>query len=138
MTLHLIKLCVGVNDIEELVRWVRDAKAGRDELCHVTRMFPRRKDEILPNGSLYWVIRGMILCRQPIADLVPVRGKDGIERCRIEFKPKIVAVRPAPRRAFQGWRYLEDKDVPPDLAQTKGAKGLPEKLQRELAVLGLL
>jgi len=138
MTLHLIKLCVGVNDIEELVRWVRDAKAGRDELCHVTRMFPRRKDEILPNGSLYWVIRGMILCRQPIADLVPVRGKDGIERCRIEFKPKIVAVRPAPRRAFQGWRYLDAEDAPPDLAKGALAGKIPAKMRKELAALGLL
>jgi len=138
MTLHLIKLCVGVNDIEELVRWVRDAKAGRDELCHVTRMFPRRKDEILPNGSLYWVIRGMILCRQPIADLVPVRGKDGIERCRIEFKPKIVAVRPAPRRAFQGWRYLDAEDTPPDLAKGALAGKIPAKMRKELAALGLL
>src|SRR5262249_4644564 len=107
MSLHLIKLCVGVNEIDELVQWVKDAKAGREELCHVTRMFPRRKHELLPNGSLYWVIRGMILCRQPIADLVAVRGRDGIERCRIEFKAKIIPVRPAPRRAFQGWRYLE-------------------------------
>ena len=138
MTLHLIKLCVGVNDIEELVRWVRDAKAGRDELCHVTRMFPRRKDEILPNGSIYWVIRGMILCRQPIADLVPVRGKDGIERCRIEFKPKIVAVRPAPRRAFQGWRYLDAEDAPPDLAKGALAGKIPAKMRKELAALGLL
>ena len=138
MTLHLIKLCVGVNDIEELVRWVRDAKAGRDELCHVTRMFPRRKDEILPNGSLYWVIRGMILCRQPIVDLVPVRGKDGIERCRIEFKPKIVAVRPAPRRAFQGWRYLDAEDAPPDLAKGALAGKIPAKMRKELAALGLL
>ena len=74
MTLHLIKLCVGVDDLEEMVQWVKDAKAGRDELCHVTRMFPRRQAELLPRGSLYWVIRGMILCRQPIADLVAVRG----------------------------------------------------------------
>jgi hypothetical protein len=138
MPLHLIKLCVGVNDVDELTQWVKDAKAGRDELCHVTRMFPRRKDEILSKGSLYWVIRGMILCRQPIADLVAVRGKDGIERCRIEFKPKIIAVRPAPRRAFQGWRYLEASDAPPDL--TKGALPgkITPKMRRELAALGLL
>ena len=138
MTLHLIKLCVGVEDLEEMVQWVKDAKAGRDELCHVTRMFPRRKAELLPRGSLYWVIRGMILCRQPIADLVAVRGRDGIERCRIEFKAKIVPVRPVPRRAFQGWRYLDAGDAPPDLTKGALAANVPAKMRKELAELGLL
>ncbi|MFL5259676.1 MAG: DUF1489 family protein [Hyphomicrobiales bacterium] len=138
MPLHLIKLCVGVEEIDELVQWVKDAKAGRDELCHVTRMFPRRRDEILPHGSLYWVIRGMIMCRQPIAGLVAVRGKDGIERCRIEFKPKIIPVRPAPRRAFQGWRYLEGSDAPPDLPRNSLVGKIPPKMRKELSELGLI
>jgi hypothetical protein len=138
MPLHLIKLCVGVEEIDELIQWVKDAKAGRDELCHITRMFPRRREEILPHGSLYWVIRGMIMCRQPIADLVAVRGKDGIERCRIEFKPKIIPVRPAPRRAFQGWRYLEGSDAPPDLLRSSLAGKIPPKMRKELSELGLI
>jgi hypothetical protein len=115
VALNLIKLCVGVSEVEHLDRWIADCRKGRDTLDHVTRMFPRRKDEILPGGSLYWVIRGMILARQPVADLEAVRGDDGIERCRIVFKPKIIRVRPTPRRAFQGWRYLEEEDAPPDL-----------------------
>jgi hypothetical protein len=101
-------------------------------------MFPRRQDEILPGGSLYWVIRGVIMCRQPIAGLVGVRGKDGIERCRIEFKPQIVPVRPTPRRAFQGWRYLEPDDAPPDLTRKAIKEAIPPKMRRELAELGLL
>jgi hypothetical protein len=101
-------------------------------------MFPARKDEILDGGSLYWVIRGLILCRQPIADLVPVKDRDGISRCRIEFKPKIIPVRPTPRRAFQGWRYLEAADAPPDLPKGTAAKGLSQKMRRELSELGLL
>jgi hypothetical protein len=92
MALHLIKLCVGVSEISELRQWVRDARKGLETLDHTTRMFPTRGDEILNGGSLYWVIRGMILCRQPIAGLVQVRGKDGISRCRIDFKAKIVLV----------------------------------------------
>jgi hypothetical protein len=92
----------------------------------------------VPGGSLYWVIKGLILCRQPIAALTPVKGADGIERCRIEFKAHIVPVRPAPRRAFQGWRYLEAADAPPDLPKGGDGKGMPEKLRRELAELGLL
>ncbi|MGH6855852.1 MAG: DUF1489 family protein [Aestuariivirga sp.] len=138
MALNLIKLCVGVSEIEELETWVREAKAGRDSLDHTTRMFPRRRDEILPGGSLYWVIRGLILCRQPIADFVAVKGRDGIQRCRIDFKPKIIPVVPAPRRAFQGWRYLEAADAPRDLPKGANANGISERMRRQLSELGLL
>ena len=138
MALHLIKLCVGVSEVSELRQWVRDARKGLDSLDHTTRMFPTRGDEILNGGSLYWVIRGMILCRQPIADLEAVTGADGIERCRIVFRPKIIPVRPAPRRAFQGWRYLEEADAPPDMPKTARAEGMSEKMRRDLAELGLL
>jgi len=138
MALNLVKLCVGVTEIDELENWLRDCRAGRDTLDHVTRMFPRRQSEILPGGSLYWVIRGMILCRQPIAALEEVTGSDGIGRCRIVFKPKIIPVRPTPRRAFQGWRYLEEADAPPDLPKAVKTEGLSEKMRRELAELGLL
>lgn len=138
MPLHLLKLCVGVSEIEELESWVKDAKAGRDTLDHVTRMFPKRREEILAGGSLYWVIRGMILCRQPIASLEEVTGTDGIARCRIAFKPQIVPVRPVPKRAFQGWRYLEEADAPPDLPKSAKVEGMPGKMRRELSELGLL
>lgn len=139
MALHILKLCVGVSEIDELRRWVSDWRKGRDTLDHVTRMFPRRKSEIVPGGSLYWVIRGLILARQPIADIEAVTGSDGIERCRIVFKPRIIPVRPTPRRAFQGWRYLEAADAPPDLARSdKSLQGLPEKMRRELSHLGLI
>jgi hypothetical protein len=139
MPLHIVKLCVGVSEVEEMKSWIKLAQRGEDTLDHVTRMFPRRKAEILPGGSLYWVIRGLILCRQPIADLEAVRGHDGIERCRIVFKPQIIRVRPTPRRAFQGWRYLEDADVPPDLKKGEMAVAdMPEALRKDLAALGLL
>ncbi len=138
MPLNLLKLCVGVNDVEELENWVKDCRKGRDTLDHVTRMFPKRRDEILPGGSLYWVIRGMILCRQPIAALEPVTGGDGIERCRIVFKPQIVPVRATPKRAFQGWRYLEEADTPPDLPKSARVEGMPVQMRRDLADLGLL
>jgi hypothetical protein len=138
MALNLVKLCVGVSEIDELEKWIRDCKAGRDSLDHVTRMFPKRGEEIVAGGSLYWVIRGLILCRQPIAGLEPVTGADGIGRCRIVFKPKIIPVRPTPRRAFQGWRYLEAADAPPDITKSAAAAGMPEKMRRELSELGLL
>ena len=128
MALHILKLCVGCDSIADLEGWIEETMAmwrrlGKpEEQFHTTRMVPKRLDEILAGGSLYWVIRGMILCRQPIADLEAVTGADGIERCRIVFKPKIIPVRPAPRRAFQGWRYLEEADAPPDLPKTARAE----------------
>jgi hypothetical protein len=138
MPLHLVKLCVGVSEVSHLRQWVRDARKGLDSLDHTTRMFPSRGSEILDGGSLYWVIRGMILCRQPIAGLVAVKGEDGIGRCRIDFKPKIILVRPTPRRAFQGWRYLSPDDAPPDLKAGVGGEGMSESMRRDLAALGLL
>lgn len=138
MPLNLIKLCVGAESIEDLESWIADCEAGRDTLDHTTRMFPRRRAEMLPGGSLYWVIRGMVLCRQPIADLEAVVGGDGISRCRIVFEPRIVVVRPVPRRAFQGWRYLDAADAPPDMPKREGGAGLSDKMRRELAELGLL
>lgn len=138
MPLNILKLCVGVSEIEELESWVRDCRAGRDTLDHTTRMFPKRWEEILPGGSLYWVIRGMILCRQPIAAFEAVTGADDIGRCRIVFKPQIILVRPTPKRAFQGWRYLTAADSPPDLAKAGKSAGMPENMRRELAELGLL
>lgn len=138
MPLNLIKLCVGVSEIEEMRSWVAISKGQNETLDHVTRMFPKRKDEILPNGSLYWVIRGMILCRQPIADLEQVTGVDGINRCRIVFKPKIILVRPTPRRPFQGWRYLTAEDAPPDMAKGAKVEDMSDAMRRELGALGLL
>jgi hypothetical protein len=137
--LNLIKLCVGVSEVDELERWIADCKKGRDTLDHITRMFPRRKEEILPGGSLYWVIKGLIQCRQPLADLETVRGRDGIERCRMVFKPQIIRVRPTPRRAFQGWRYLDAADVPPDLKKGDAViADMPADMRKQLADLGLL
>ena len=134
MPLNLLKLCVGVSEIEELDSWVKDCRQGRGTLDHVTRMFPKRKDEILPGGSLFWVMRGMILCRQPIAALEEVTGSDGIVRCRILFKPQVIPVRPVPKRAFQGWRYFDPSDAPPDVGAGQG----DDAMMRELSELGLL
>ena len=138
MALHLIKLCVGVSEVSELQQWVKDSRKGLERLDHTTRMFPKRAGEILNGGSLYWVIRGMILCRQPIAGLVPVTGADGIARCRIDFKARIIPVWPTPRRAFQGWRYLSAEDAPADLKKGAQAEAMSESMRRELSALGLL
>ncbi len=143
MPLHIIKLCVGCDSLSELADWhkarLKDlrARGKKPELVHVTRMAPKRADEILSGGSLYWVIKGQIAARQRLLAFREVR-KNGVPHCGFVHDRELIPVVARPRRAFQGWRYLEDKDAPPDLARTKGAEGLPEALQRELAALGLL
>jgi hypothetical protein len=138
MALHLIKLCVGVSEIEEMRSWISISSGRGETLDHVTRMFPRRHTDILPGGSLYWVIRGLILCRQPIANLEPITTDDGIERCRIVFKPEIILVRPTPRRPFQGWRYLKGEDAPPDSPKNSAGEVMAENMRIDLANLGLI
>ena len=146
MPLHLIKLSVGTDSIEDLEDWIKlklkeQKKRGvkKPERFHTTRMVPKRVEEILDGGSIYWVIRGEILCRERILDVQPFRDKDGVGRCRLVLDPKCVPVRPRPYRAFQGWRYLDPKDAPPDLERAaRGASGMPEPLRRELRELGLL
>jgi hypothetical protein len=145
MTLHLIKLSVGTDSIEDLEEWIklklkeRKKRRQKPESIHTTRMFPKRVDELLDGGSIYWVIKGEILCRERILDLRQVTGKDGIRRCQLVLDPKLVPVRPRPFRAFQGWRYLDAKDAPPDLDRVgRGTAKLPEPMRRELRELGLL
>jgi len=142
LTLHIIKLCVGCDSIEDLREWQTERlrsfkkRGQKPELKHTTRMVPKRREEILDGGSLYWVIKGYVAVRQRLLDIRPFVDKEGVSRCHLVYDKEIVMVSPRPRRAFQGWRYLEGKEAPPDIRTVRG--GLPEKLQRELAELGLL
>jgi hypothetical protein len=145
VTLHLIKLCVGCDSVRELESWIRKKLADRRrrglprEHMHRTRMVPKRADELLDGGSLYWVIRGQVMCRQLLIDVRPFVDRSGIGRCHLVLTPKLTLVEPRPWRAFQGWRYLEAKDCPRDLDRAApGAKNMPEELRRELRELGLL
>ena len=145
MPLHLIKLCVGCDLVRDLEDWIKQKlKAKRKngekpERIHVTRMVPKRADELIDGGSLYWIIRGEIACRERIREVRPFVDKDGIGRCGLVLDPKLVLVEPRPFRAFQGWRYLAAKDAPRDLDKVvKGAAAMPETLRRELRELGLM
>jgi hypothetical protein len=145
MALNLIKLCVGCDSVRELEGWIKQKlkdkrkRGEKPEHIHRTRMVPKRADELIDGGSLYWVIRGEIMCRQRIRAVRPFRDKDGVGRCGIVLDPKVVLVAPRPYRAFQGWRYLGDSDAPPDLDKAApGAAAMPEKLRRELSDLGLM
>lgn len=138
--LHLVKLCVGADRVEDLVDWQSSPQAkGSDGLpCHVTRMWPKRAEEVLAGGSLYWVFKGAILARQHILRLDDVTGRDGIARCAIVLDPEIVRTMAVPKRPFQGWRYLQAVDAPPDLPKArKGDDRLPPTLEAALAELGL-
>ena len=146
VTLHLIKLCVGpasIADLEARQERYRDEalRGGRPaDPFHVTRTLPKRHREIAGKGSIYWVIRGTLSCRQAITAIEPLTGEDGIPRCRLVFDPRLVPVAPRPYRPFQGWRYLTAHDAPADLGAGAACDlaEMPETLRRELVGLGLL
>ena len=145
MTLHLIKLCVGADSLDDLRQSMaaRIAEARRRGAplrhAHVTRMTPKRTADILDGGSLYWVIKGQIAARQVLADIRPFVDGEGIARCQLVLEPVVTPVLPRPFRPFQGWRYLTAKDAPPDLSVGAGdVAQMPEAMRRELRGLGLL
>ena len=138
---HLIKLSVGTDSVEDLARWQarRRSESGDGRCRHVTRMWPRREADVLRGGSIYWVIKGLVQCRQPIVGFEEVIRGDGIRRCALVLGPDLIRVAPAPRRAFQGWRYLDPADAPPDLPSHRAdEEALPADLTRALAEIGVL
>jgi hypothetical protein len=134
MPLHMIKLCVGAETVEDLLDWrAATAQPGEPWKLH-TRQTPKRAAEMIDGGSVYRVFKGVILCRQRILDVETV-GEGAAARCHVTLDPEIVRVAPTPRRAFQGWRYLEAKDAPPDLSASADGD-IPSDLARELRELG--
>ena len=145
MALNLLKLCVGCDSVEDLEEWIafrldERRRAGEPaEHWHTTRMVPTRGAEVTDGGSLYWVIKGNVQCRQLITEIRPFTDDEGIGRCHLMLAPEVVRTDWQPRRAFQGWRYLKPSDAPVDLGMVKsGLIEMPPKLRRELADLGLL
>ncbi|OOY18666.1 MULTISPECIES: DUF1489 family protein [Thioclava] len=127
---NLIKLCVGAEKVEDLIAW-QASRYGKGPAMHVTRMWPKRADEILNGGSLYWVFKGAVLARQRVLELSEVMGADGIARCAIVLDREVVRTEALSRRPFQGWRYLSPEDAPRDLPKGRDRE---EALPRELAV----
>lgn len=145
MHLNILKLCVGCESVEDLEEWIAERldekrrKGEPVEHFHTTRMVPNRVDEVTGGGSLYWVIKGTVQCRQRLLEIRPFRDSDGINRCRLVLDPEVVRTEWQPRRPFQGWRYLKPEDAPADLANgLSGFKEMPPKLRLELSELGLL
>ena len=139
MTLNLIKLAVGVADPADLARIQKERKQERGRYGFFTRNMPKRVDELLDGGSIYWVIKGHVRVRQLLKKFHPKADDEGRAYVIVEYDRRIVPVMPRRQRPFQGWRYLDGKDAPRDLP--KGARGddqLPPTLAEELRALGLL
>ena len=145
MPIHLLKLCVGAESIGDLQGWIDQRMAFKkkrgepQEHIHTTRMTPKRAEELLDGGSLYWVIKGQVAAREKLLDIRPFTDAEGIGRTDLVLDGAVVPVMPRPCRPFQGWRYLHAKDAPEDLGRNAGQIAeMPEMLRRELRELGLL
>lgn len=140
-TIHLIKLSVGTESIEQLTEWQRQRsqQVVEGQYYHLTRMWPKRVDELLNGGSIYWVIKGEICARQRILRFDEKIGADSIRRCGIVLDHNIIPTAAALRRPFQGWRYLTPQDAPADLSKGHAQEEtIPMELNRALAEIGVL
>lgn len=138
---NLVKLSVGTESVEGLQAWQDHYRAQLPEGLprHVTRMWPKREAEILNGGSIFWVIKGQIQCRQRILRLDEVIGEDGIRRCAIVLDPALHRTHTAPKRPFQGWRYLKSEDSPADMPEGRAQEEpLPLELSQALAEIGVI
>jgi len=139
--LHLIKLSVGSDSVDSMIQWQASARAkGPDGLPrHITRMWPKREADLFDGGSIYWVVQGLVQCRQRLLRFDEVIGNDGIRRCGFVLEPAVIRTSPAPKRPFQGWRYLKPEDAPADLpAHRQDEDNLPADLSAALADIGVL
>ena len=134
--MHLIKLVVGSDGVEDLLAWRRaQREAGAHEWKVRTRQTPRRAEELVDGGSIYRVFKGAILCRQPILR-IDTMGEGAASRCEITVAEDPVRVAPTARRPFQGWRYLPGHEAPPDLEGGAGGDAVPSELALKLRELG--
>lgn len=139
-TVHLIKLSVGSESVESLIDWQRNRSKQRikGQYYHLTRMWPKRAEEILNGGSIYWVIQGVLQARQKVTGFEEVIGNDGIRRCAILLDREVIRTEQARKRPFQGWRYLSTEDAPRDLDMTRQKDSdLPPDIMATLADIGV-
>ena len=136
MTVHLKKLSVGSASVDGLRALQAQRLANVGRLIHITRNRPRRVEELLNGGSIYWIIKGVMTARQAIVDFVEAKRADGSPACGIVLSPEIVNVVPTRMRIFQGWRYLEVADAPIDIG-TDNDENMPSEFFAELRELGI-
>ena len=143
---NLVKIAVGVTSVEELsLRQAEFLKKINDKkfpyFYHSTRMMPKKHEDIISNGSLYWVVKGVICARQKVIDIVKFEDTDGKKRCKIFLAAEIVKTKPVRKRPFQGWRYLKKHITPEDLNEPIKANfdsNIPIQLQKQLLEMGVL
>ena len=143
---NLVKIAVGVTSVEELsLRQAEFLKKINDKkfpyFYHSTRMMPKKHEDIISNGSLYWVVKGAICARQKVLDIVKFEDTDGKKRCKIFLAAEIVKTKPVRKRPFQGWRYLKKHITPEDLNEPIKANfdsNIPIHLQKQLLEMGVL
>jgi len=138
MALHMLKLAAGVSDLAELKELQKERRRERGVYAFYTRNMPRREEEVLDGGSVFWVVKGQIQARQRIKGFTPIVNRRGRPAVLVKFEAKITPTQWRPHRPFRGWRYLEPKDAPKDLPKGSKPKGLPPKLEAELRELGLI
>ena len=134
MALHLTKVAFGAVSVEHLTDRLRErGEAG--PLFLTTRYLPKRHEEVSGAGSLFWIIKHQLVARSPILHFGEAEGG----RVAIHLDPVLVLVHARPKRAHQGWRYLEGTDAPVDLAgDGSGVAAMPAALMGRLAELALL
>lgn len=135
--INLVKLCVGIESVQDLE--ARLESRGGTTSSHITRMRPKQAEALLNGGSLYWVIKGAIQARQEITAIEEFTSADGTNRCKIVLAKPLIRTHNAPRRPFQGWRYLKPEDSPQDMPEGRASEpDLPEDLARTLSEIGLI
>lgn len=136
---HLLKIAVGIESVEHFRERIKIRRKQGKTFTHYTRHMPKRAEEVLAGGSLYWIVKGYIAVRCPIVRLEEAVLENKGPHCGIVMKCELIPVVPQPRRPHQGWRYLEAEDAPPDLADLgKGAAEMPPEMAAQLRDLGLL
>lgn len=145
MPLHMVKMAVGIDSLDHLAavqkqrRATLKAERGKPILIHKTRTYPKRAEEILAGGSMFWIVKGFVRVRQRILGLERTKDAEGKPRCEIRLDPKLVRTVPMAHKPMQGWRYLEDRDAPKDLTGRGDATAdMPPEMLAELRKLGLL
>ena len=134
--MHLKKLSVGSASVDGLRALQAQRLTNVGRLIHITRNRPRRVEELLNGGSIYWIIKGVMMARQAIVDFVEAERANGSPACGIVLSPEIVTVVPTRMRIFQGWRYLEVADAPIDIG-TDNDENMPSEFFAELRELGI-
>jgi hypothetical protein len=145
MTVHLVKMAVGIESFDHLKSVQADRlrtamqSEGNGVLRHLTRNTPRRSEEVLDGGSIYWIIKGYIRAHQKITGFGEAMGRNGRPRCALLLDPELVRTELLPHKPIQGWRYMEPAAAPEDLTSKAMEKtSLPEEMAAELRALGLL